>query len=548
MALRWYQEEAIDSLFTYFSEYGGTDKDGKPVEANPVIALPTGTGKSLVIGGFVQRVMSMWPGQRFMALTHVKELIEQNANKLTDLWPNAPLGIYSAGLKQRDTALPIIFGGVASVVNNIEMFGWRDILMIDECHLVSPKSETMYGEVIRGLRRVNPFLKVIGLTATAFRLGQGRITDGGLFTHVCYDQTGVESFNRLIAEGYLSPLIPKRTRTELDVSSVGMNNGEFAAGQLQDAVDKQEITYAALQEACEYGYDRRSWLVFASGVEHAEHVAQMLNYMGVPAAAVHAKTKNREEVIKAFKRGELRALVNNNVLTTGFDYPPIDLIIMLRPTMSPGLWVQMLGRGTRPWAGGYLDIGNGEQVYIEGPKQNCLVLDFAGNTRRLGPINDPVIPKRKSGLPGDAPVKICEACGVYNHTSARFCVNCGTEFIFETKIDAHAATEELLRSDLPIVETFDIDRVFYHRHGKEGSPPMIKVQYYCGMRMFNEFVCLEHPGFAAKKARDWWRQRHWGEPPATTDEALRYLSELRVPRRVRVWVNKKYPEVLGYEY
>ena len=406
----------------------------------------------------------------------------------------------------------------------------------------------MYGEVIRGLRRVNPFLKVIGLTATAFRLGQGRITDGGLFTHVCYDQTGVESFNRLIAEGYLAPLIPKRTRTELDVSNVGMNNGEFAAGALQDAVDKQEITYAALQEACEYGHDRRSWLVFASGVEHAEHVAQMLNYMGVPAAAVHAKTKNREEVIKAFKRGELRALVNNNVLTTGFDYPPIDLIIMLRPTMSPGLWVQMLGRGTRPWAGGYLDIGNGEQVYIEGPKHNCLVLDFAGNTRRLGPINDPVIPKRKSGLPGDAPVKICEACGVYNHTSARFCVNCGTEFIFETKIDAHAATEELLRSDLPVVETFEVDRVFYHRHGKEGSPPMIKVQYYCGMRMFNEFVCLEHPGFAAKKARDWWRQRHWGEPPATTDEALRYLSELRVPRRVRVWVNKKYPEILGHEY
>lgn len=527
MSLRWYQDESIESIFQYFQN-GGV--------GNPVVALPTGTGKSLVIGGFVRKVLGIWPKQRFMILTHVKELVEQNADKLEKMWPMAPIGIYSAGLGRRDTVMSITFGGVASVVNCIEQFGHRDLLIVDECHLISSKADTMYGEVILGLKKINPYLKVIGLSATPFRLGQGMITEGGIFTDICYDLTGVEAFNRLIAEGYLSPLIPKRTRIELDVSEVGMNNGEFAAGQLQAAVDKEDITYAALQEMVEFGYDRQAWLIFASGVEHAEHIAEMLSSFGVSCAAVHSKIpeKERDARIAAFKRGELRALSNNNVLTTGFDHPPVDLIGMLRPTMSPGLWVQMLGRGTRPSP--------------ETGKRNCLVLDFAGNTRRLGPINDPVIPKKKGKGTGEAPVRICDACGCYNHASARTCINCGEVFTFKTKIVGTAANDELLRSDIPVVEYFNVDYVIYNRHAKEGSPPTIRVSYFCGMQKFDEWICLEHPGFASKKARNWWRQRHQSEPPETTDEALKYAAQLRPPKQIRVWVNKKYPEVLSYEY
>lgn len=523
---RWYQGEAVDSLFSYFAEKTG----------NPVIALPTGTGKSIVIAQFIQRVLQQWPMQRFVIATHVKELVKQNADKMLNIWPSAPVGIYSAGLGRRDTMLPIIFGGVASLVNCVEQLGWRDLLIVDECHLISTNANTMYGALIDGLRSTNPHLKVIGLSATPFRLGQGLVTNDGLFTDICYNLTGVSAFNRLVAEGYISPLIPKQTRTTLDVSNVGMNHGEFSQNQLQTAVDKDEITYAALAEMVEFGQERQSWLIFASGVEHAEHIAEALSSFGVPCAAIHSKisTGDRDARLEAFKRGELRALSNNNVLTTGFDHPPVDLIGMLRPTMSPGLWVQMLGRGTRP------SPATG--------KRNCLVLDFAGNTRRLGPINDPVIPKKKSGEGGEAPVRICEACGCYNHASARFCINCGEEFKFQTKIIATASTDELLRSDAAIVEYFNVDYVIYNLHNKEGSPPMIRVSYFCGMQKFDEWICLEHSGYAQKKARDWWRQRHATKPPLTTAEALRYTAELRPPKRIRVWANKKYPEILGYEY
>lgn len=543
---RWYQDEAEYAIFDYF-QAGNI--------GNPVVAMPTGTGKSIVIANFVRRVFGYWPNQRIMMLTHVKELIEQNAEKLLSVWPTAPLGIYSAGLKSRDMILPIVFGGVQSVSKAIKKtvesddgppphlkhFGWRDLVIIDECHLLGPNEDAMYQYVIAELLKINPHLKVIGLTATPYRLKQGMITDDdGLFTDLCYDITGIDAFNRLIAEGYLSPLIPKRTNVEIDTSGVRMSAGDFNGKQLNEVAD--EITYDAVKEMVEQGQDRQSWLVFASGVENAEHVASMLQSFGIPAAASHSKLKPAENDarIKAFKSGELRALVNNNKLTTGFDHPPIDLIGMLRPTMSPGLWVQMLGRGTRPSPGTF--------------KENCLVLDFAGNTRRLGPINDPVKPRKPGKGGGDAPVRICEVCGVYNHASARTCVSCGSEFSFETKIFKTAGTEELLRSDAPVVEYFDVQKVIYNLHEKRNdqnvltSPPSIKVSYFCGFQMFNEWVCLEHNGLPGKRARDWWRQRHAEEPPVTTYDALRRVSELRVPSRIRVHTNKKYPEILSAEW
>lgn len=526
---RWYQTEAVESVFDYFAE-GNV--------GNPVIALPTGTGKSVVIARLAQRILKTWPGQRMMMLTHVKELVEQNALKLQAIWPTAPMGIYSAGLRQRDTVMPIIFGGVASVANCTPMFGHRDLMLIDEAHLLSPKDGSMYQEIIHELKVINPWLKIIGLTATPFRLGQGMITDGGIFTDICYDQTGTEAFNRLISEGYLCTLVPRRTKVERQSEVMLMGaNGDFSGAALEADAAQKDVTYKALVELCENGQDRHSWLVFASTIDDADYIADTLRNFGVSAAAIHSKMKRSDcdKIIVAYKRGEIRCLVNMGMLTTGFDHPPLDLIAVLRRTMSPVLWVQMLGRGTRPSP----DTG----------KENCLVLDFAGNTRRLGPINDPQIPRKKGKGTGDAPVKICEHCGTYNHASVRVCSFCGEEFEFETKIVARAGEEELIRSDLPVIEVFDVRQCMYYLHEKIGSPPSIRVDYDCGIRKFSEWVCIEHAGFSGKKARDWWRVRFPGDyMPETTREALEGITSLKVPNQIKVWCNKKHPEILGYMY
>jgi DNA repair protein RadD len=553
---RWYQEEAVDALFQFFDEYGGTALDGTPIRANPLIALPTGTGKSFVIGKFLERAFRIFPYTRVIMSTHVKELIAQNAKQLQRIWPHAPLGIYSAGLKQSDFIQPIIFGGVKSMVGKLDkegksIFGFRDLLIIDEAQLVGPRADAEYAQFILELLAINPYLKIIGLSATVYRLGMGLLTNGPIFTHIVYDLCNIQGFSRLIAEGYLSPIFPKKTQVELDVSSVGMSStGDFNETALQSAVDDADVTYKALCEAVQIGQQRRSWLAFASGIDHAIHIAEMLRgTFGVNAAEVHSKmpVKERDARIAAFERGELRCIVNKDILTTGFDHPPIDLILMLRPTMSTGLWVQMLGRGTRP----YDPAIHGYLSGFATRKNDCLVLDYAGNTRRLGPINDPVIPKPKGkGRAGDAPVKICDACGAYNHTTARFCIVCNEEFVFTPNIVGTAGTDELLRSDLPVVEDFDVQRVVYSEHtSRKSGNKSIKVSYYCNLRTFYEYITVEGDGFRKKIGRDWFRQRAPVEPPETNAEILANSQYLRTPRRIRVWLNKQpLPDVLSAEF
>ncbi len=538
MQLRYYQQDALDALYNYFI----THPNG-----NPLIALPTGTGKSVLPAAFINGIMRSWPMQRFGMITHVKELIQQNAEELLKLWPEAPLGIHSAGLKQRDYAHPIIYGGVRSMVKKADWFGHRDIIFIDEAHLLSGDSESEYHSLLSMVKLINPNLKIVGMTATKYRMGMGLLTSNGIFTDIVYDKTDYEGFNELLDAGYMAPLIPQRTRTEFDLSNVSIQNGEFVATQLQGAVDKAEVTYEAIKELVHFGQDRKCWLLFASGIEHAEHIAEQLGAFGIDCAPVHSKrpAEYNDAAIKAFKNFELRAIVNYGKLTTGFNHPWIDLIGMLRATLSVPLWVQMLGRGTRP-ATWLADIPGSFN------KTNCKVFDFARNTPRLGPINDPQIPKMKKGEAGEMPVKLCEYCGAYNHTKVTFCCQCGEAFTFQVKIISKAGTDELIKTaatePTPIIETMKVLNATYTKHqGKSGKPPTIKVMYFTTGLAYTEYVCLEHGGMAGKMARDWWRKRSPKEPPATVDEAL-HNNALRCPRFIRVHVNLKYPEILAVEF
>jgi DNA repair protein RadD len=589
MPLRDYQEYAVQSIYAYF-EAGN--------KGNPVVAMPTGTGKSHVISGFIYGLFAQWPTQRVMMLTHVKELIEQNAKKLEEAWPFAPMGIYSAGLKAKQAGYPITFAGIQSCAKAAALFGHIDIILIDECHLVSPNQNTSYQKFIADLKIINPALKVVGLSATPYRLGLGMITEGGIFTDICCDMTTMESFNWFVDEGYLAPLIPKPTETKIDLDGVGKRGGEFIDKHLQNAVDKDEITEAALRETLEVAQGRLSGLVFATGVDHAEHIVDMLHILGETAVCVHSKLTpaQRTDALHAHQTGEARWIVNNNVLTTGYDDPRIDCIVMLRPTNSPGLWVQMLGRGTRPnYETGFdLQTTTGRlEAIAASDKQNCLVLDFAGNTMRLGPVNDPVIPSKKGKGGGEPPVKICEqqrlhqripenwgdlkedqqrefrewyehmrqpdgaykvsGCSVYNHPVLKNCVNCGAEFIFQPKITTTASNTELIRrkkktkegDEPPVVEVFRVDKIVYSEHTKPDKPSSIKVKYHCGLRQFTEWVPAWHESGIKHKGRAWWEQRSDLPLPDNAEEAIEMSDDIKQPTHIRVWLNKKYPEVMG---
>lgn len=544
---RPYQQEAIDSVFDYLDTQA---------EGAPLVAMPTGTGKAIVIGGIIERGVQLYPHLRVQVLAHVQELVEQNHEKLLRIWPLAPAGIYSAGLSRRDTHAPITFAGIASVYERAEEFGHTNLVLIDEAHMVGTKQSGMYRRYLNDLRTINPGIRFAGLSATIFRQGMGLLTNGDLWSDVCYDITGYQAFNELVDQGFLAPLIARPTEARFDLSNVSTSNtGEYNLHELQQVMDDAAMTKRAINEIEAYGHDRERWLIFAAGVDHAIHVNTMLEERGIPTAVLHDKThkKDRERIIRDYKAGRLRCVVNNSILTTGFDVPEIDLIGCLRPTKSAGLWVQMLGRGTRPCEG----------------KDNCLVLDFGDNTPRLGPINDPVIPKpkgaRKGTSPAVAPITICMLCKSYNHVLRKFCACCGEPLPareLSIVLTPHAGTSPLMRTDdapkdVPQVEIFDVTRVTYTKHQREGRPASLRVEYTCGYRSFVEYVPLEYKGNARGLALKWWKGRMLamhgdadGRPlPESVNDILPHAHMLPVPRTIRVWYNRKpKPEVLSHEF
>ncbi|MCG6557675.1 DEAD/DEAH box helicase [Ruegeria sp. 1NDH52C] len=521
LTLRPYQQAAITAIYGYFQTHTG----------NPLVVIPTAGGKSLVMASFIEGVLKAWPDQRILIVTHVRELIAQNHAEMIGLWPDAPSGIYSAGLGKREAQARILFAGIQSIHRRAGEIGHTDLVLIDEAHLIPGKSSTMYRRFLDALKGINPALKVIGLTATPFRLDSGMLHEGqnALFTDIAYEAPVRE----LIDAGYLSPLVSKQPVTRLDVSKVGTRAGDFIARDLAAAVDQEAITRAAVTEIIAHGRDRKSWLAFCSGVEHARHVAEEFGRQGISCRTIFGDTPKdeRDAILAAFKRGEIRALASMGVLTTGFNAPGVDLIALLRPTKSAGLYVQMVGRGTRLAPG----------------KENCLVLDFAGNVRRHGPI-DLVRPKRPGeGGGGEAPTKLCPMCESIIALSSIECPDCGYEFpAREVKIAPTAATLPVLS---PKQQWLLVTGVSYSRHDKLGGRPSLKVTYSCGLATYSEWICLEHPGYARQKAAEWWRKRAPGCPvPLSVAEAILQAKELMRPSAISVRPAGRFVEVSGYRF
>jgi DNA repair protein RadD len=472
--LREYQQRSIDAIYDWF-----IDND----VGNPCLVLPTGAGKSLVNAALVRDALTQWPSTRVVMLTHVKELILQNAEKMVGLWPDAPLGIYSAGIGKKQTDEPITFASIQSIWRHAEKMGHIDIIIVDECHLIAHHDAGQYRTFLRDLLVINPALRIIGLTASPYRLGHGMIHEGEdtLFDALIEPVT----IEELIFGGYLAPLRSKLTDEQIDVSAVAKRGGEFIAGALEAAVDNQATTEAIVSETIRRAGHCRSMLFFCTGVDHAEHMAAELNRQGVQAACVTGKTakSDRSRIIDAFKAGRLRALTNANVLTTGFDAPDTDCIIMARPTMSPGLYLQMAGRGMR----------------LKSHTDHCLVLDFAGNVKRHGPITA-IEPPGKPGK-GDAPTKDCPTCEEIVAAAAKTCPVCGHEFEFEAKEKIVQLHHDDIMGIAPL-EMVVTDWRWRKHVGRTSGNEMLAITYYGGFAdSVTEYLPVKHEGQFGQRNR-----------------------------------------------
>lgn len=503
---------------------------------NPLLVLPTGAGKSVICAALCTEAMQAFPTTRIIMATHVQELVQQNAERLLQMWPQAPLGIYSAGLGRKDAHSPIVFGSIQSMVGKEPELQGADFILIDEAHLLSPNDQSSYRRFINEMRKMRPSTRVVGLTATPYRLDSGSLLDGSeaLFDGIAYE---VE-IDTLMDAGFLCPLVTYSTKTRLDVSDVNVRGGEYVTAELQAAVDKDDITAKIVMESVQLGANRGHWLAFCVGVDHALHMRDFMRDAGITCEAISGKTPKREraQIIQRYKSGQVRCLTSANALTTGFDAPLTDFIIMARNTKSPVLYKQMLGRGMRTADG----------------KQNCLVGDFAGNIFEHGPVNKVRPPERgqKKKTPGIAPVKECPKCQMVVPVQQLTC-DCGHEWPrdYLAKLQAEAAQAAFVSNTEP-PKWYTVTSVDYQSvRNKDNTHNMLRVEYRCGFTLtVSELVLVEHDS-ARRQVERWWLQRSsTGVIPGTVQMALHISGDLRWPTKVLAQKVGKYLNVVDYSF
>lgn len=521
--LRYYQREAVDAVFKYFQHSTG----------NPLVVLPTGAGKSLTMAAFIYEAIQAYPATRVLLLTHVKELIEQDAQAIINYWHEAPVGIWSASVGQKQKQ-QITVAGIQSIHRLPAKFADTDLIIVDEAHLIPRSGGTMYRKFLDALLKYNPAVKVIGLTATEYRTDSGLLVEGDerVFTDVAYSI----NVGRLIKEGYLCPLVMKGGATKADLSNVHVRGNEYIPAEAQKAMDHDHLIEGALNEVAQFAADRKHILGFCAGVEHAYHCMQKARARGWKAGYVHGamSSTERETELKRFQSGEYRFMFNANILTVGYDFSAIDCIIMLRPTKSTGLYVQIMGRGLRKHK----------------DKENTLVLDFVGAVATHGPIDAIVVKsKRKKGEAtiGVAPVKECPKCNELIHASVMLCPGCGHEFP-ASAVHGTEAADGVIVAALAKPQLYKVDSVNYCLHMKDGRKSL-KVEYWCGLKTFTEFLPVEDPrSFVRKHAVAFFWKRGC-TCPDSVDEALKMSDDKRIPatKSVTVKMEGKYFRVIDAE-
>lgn len=486
---RDYQQDAVDAIDKYFIAQRGS---------NPLVVAPTASGKSIMIGMYLERQLKAWPQCRFMMLTHQQELIEQNYEKLVSLWPEVDAGIYSAGVGRKDKGNAILFAGIQSCYDKAEELGAFDVILVDEAHLIPKKGNGMYRRFIQDMTMKNPLLKIVGFTATPYRLDGGLLYTGKdrLFDGICFDIP----VKMMLERGYITPLITpdQPLATQISLTDVPIRGGDYVQYKLEEQVNEPELIRNAVREIVYHGQSRKSWIVFAAGIDHAKNICDEIRSHGITCEYITGKTgkTERKQMLNLFKAGAIQCLVNVGVLTTGFDAPNIDLVAMLRPTNSTSLYIQMLGRGVR--------LADG--------KDNCLVLDFAGNILEHGPFDSPDIGKDKikgEGT-GEAPTRNCDNCGEAVHAALRECPFCG--YLFpppeKPKHRDFVSTMDVISNDKEGERTYPVSYLEFHLHRKPGSHDSCRVDYYNAndKKIASDFLCFEHPqgGFAHRNALTWW--------------------------------------------
>jgi len=521
-----------------------------------LLQAATGAGKTVMVVRMIQRYFFDHPGRSFLILMHKKELVEQFMKtffKFTDI-PPADIGVACAGV-QADAVINrrVTIASVQTLANHMGKYPGADLVVVDETHRIGHDSDSQYHTILDALRKYKPYHKTIGVTATAYRLGHGMIYGDRCRpgrTNFFPELTHRITYKELVAGGHLMKLTGHVATNELltdDLKGVSVS-GDYVLNKLGDVMSRAVHVKSAVDGLEKYGADHESVCVFACTIEHANLLTRAFNERGHDAVPIHSKLSPLERTtnIKLWQSGKVRIAVSINILIEGFDFPALSCLVLCRPTKSPTLFVQAIGRILRTAPG----------------KKEAMLIDLTDNTLNFGTdLDNPqfTIPKQADGE-GEAPSKVCpgplpsgEVCGAPVHASLMYCPECGFEFPRSEEVEAALGTMKEVKFSEP--EEFAVNDVDYWEHeSKKSGKKLMRVVYHCGgiysPKDFSDYVCFpdEYSGYAVERSGEWWEERTEEPFPATLEEGLFLSGTLINPKKIQVVMENGYPLVIGYGF
>jgi DNA repair protein RadD len=540
VTLRPYQEDALQTIMGCI-----------PQQKTILMQAATGAGKTIIFCELIKRLLSSWPNIRIGILAHRRELITQAWDKLITVWPEAPIGIACASVSnQIETEPNVIIGSVQTLVRRTEETAPFDLIIVDEAHRIPAiNQKSQYSQWLDVMQQYNPKVRILGVTATPFRLGHGYIYGSkckngneNLFQSLDYQI----SISKLQADGYLCSYrakeLDKYIRSEL--RNVKLSAGEYNLGALSDLMSKEIHIGSAVNAVNQYAHDRKHIVVFCVTIDHATELQKAFDKAKIPSAVIHSKMNlfQRDLALRSFADGFTRVICNVGILTEGWDSPHTDCILMCRPTKSPGLYVQMTGRGLRPHTN----------------KTDVLILDLAGNCAEHGDPNSPTVATpngKQSDMQLASPMKACPGCNEMVSVGTKICPACGYEWpVFEVQIDHAVQMKDVSwQPETKIVEVtgYDISDFISRNNNR-----MLKLSMFCVPKddpsvfpfVVNNYFDFEGQGstFGKTKAVSAWELLCGSPAPETMDEAVHRQGELdeNVPRHIEAirkgeWWNVK---------
>lgn len=482
---------------------------------NPVAAIATGGGKSLLISMLVDRFRAN--GGYSLVLANSKELIVQNMRSLRLYRGLEGIGVYSAGLNHNTIGSSATYGTIQTIYRNLHRLPEVDIVLVDEVQNVAHKNSE--AKMYNALMAHFPNARKIGVSATPYRLDKGLVYQG----EGChFDDLAVEiTVKELIELGYLTPLKGISAAVQLNLDGVHKTNGDFDTKEVDERITESWLK-EVLCKIQELASDRKAILMFTPTVRTAQLAAKLATEVGIPGEYVHGGDTERADRLKRWESGQFRLIANCQLLTTGYDNPAIDCIVDCSPTESLGKHIQKLGRGVRNFPG----------------KTDCLVIDVSGNLLRLGGISSEADFLQEK--PGGELVrgKITQPKEKKPRAVKR-----------ANLIDA---LDPMLGGNKDI--SVEVENVSYVKIGSRSQPgrELILVNYICSTEGgysidVSDFVMPEYSGWARTKSEEWAARRGVTLPYQATP-TLYMCYGLPAPRRLIVRRNGKYFNVLREEF